>query len=98
MKANTLTSPNPSLSTAGPAHENGAAPAEPLSGPIHLEQQQQQQAQQFQDDSFAGPDPVDIERTAYELYAESGYEEGHSLDHWLEAERRLRHAPLARVA
>lgn len=99
MKANILTSPTSSLSAASPSHENGISLSEPMAGPVHLEQQQQQQhAQQFQDDSFAGPDPRDIERTAYELYAENGYEEGHSLDHWLEAERRLRHAPLARVA
>jgi len=35
-----------------------------------------------------------IAARAYELYAQRGYQEGHDLDHWLEAEREAReHQP-----
>lgn len=30
-----------------------------------------------------------IRARAYQLYCESGYQEGHELDHWLEAERQV---------
>lgn len=100
MKANTLTSPTPVLSSTSPSRFNGCTPVEPLTEPLQIEQQQQQQATSSPDDSVveASPHPQDIERAAYELYAEGGYEEGHSVEHWLEAESRLRQAPLAKVA
>lgn len=31
----------------------------------------------------------EIEQLAYKLYSECGYEHGHDLDHWSEAERRI---------
>jgi hypothetical protein len=42
--------------------------------------------------------PVDIQGSlqemirarAYQLYCESGYQEGHETEHWLEAERQVR--------
>lgn len=30
----------------------------------------------------------EIEQLAYEFYCQCGYEHGHDLEHWLEAERR----------
>jgi hypothetical protein len=41
--------------------------------------------------------PVDIQDSlqekirarAYQLYCESGYQEGHEIEHWLEAERQV---------
>ncbi|ALA60636.1 DUF2934 domain-containing protein [Nitrospira moscoviensis] len=31
----------------------------------------------------------EIEQLAYKLYCECGYEHGHDLEHWSEAERRI---------
>lgn len=31
----------------------------------------------------------DVQKLAYELYCQWGYEHGHDLEHWAEAERRV---------
>ena len=38
----------------------------------------------------AAPTREQIASRAYELFTSSGYQDGHSLDHWLQAERELR--------
>ena len=40
----------------------------------------------------------DIARRAYELYLARGYEHGHDLDDWLQAERDLREAVISTAA
>ena len=35
-------------------------------------------------------DGEDIAAEAYRIYCERGFEDGHDLEHWLEAERRVR--------
>jgi len=37
------------------------------------------------------PSDEAIAARAYEIYAESGYQDGHAEDHWFQAERELRH-------
>ena len=37
-----------------------------------------------------------IEQLAYQLFCECGYEHGHDLEHWAEAERRIREQHLAK--
>lgn len=39
-----------------------------------------------------------IAARAYELFERDGHSHGHDLDHWLEAERQLVQAPVARPA
>jgi hypothetical protein len=43
------------------------------------------------------PDPEQVRQLAYELWEAQGRPEGHSLEHWREAERRIAHdaAPAA---
>lgn len=40
-------------------------------------------------ESTAVPCPEEVEKVAYELYLESGCEDGHSEEHWLMAERLI---------
>jgi hypothetical protein len=98
MKTDTLKSSLYGSPIQIPTHEN--APAEEPSRPGHSQAEEEQQQHTASLDGHRGsaPDPQEIERAAYELYAASGYTEGHSLDHWLEAERVLSSGPLTRVA
>jgi hypothetical protein len=44
-------------------------------------------------ESLAGHEPVtddDVARRAHELYRDRGWDDGHDLDDWLQAERELR--------
>ncbi|MES2707764.1 MAG: DUF2934 domain-containing protein [Verrucomicrobiota bacterium] len=61
------------------------------------QQQQQQQAPEISDTPGFTPSQQDIELAAYELYSGSGFEEGRSLEHWLEAERRLQSRPQSSI-
>lgn len=36
------------------------------------------------------PNPADVARRAFELYCERGYQDGHDVQDWLQAERELR--------
>lgn len=42
-----------------------------------------------QSDEYAKPFHARISERAYALYEQHGREDGHALDHWLEAERQL---------
>ena len=40
----------------------------------------------------------DIARRAFEIYCERGFQHGHDVEHWLQAERELRGSVTAAVA
>jgi DUF2934 family protein len=43
------------------------------------------------------PSHDDVARRAYELFEARGGENGHDLEHWLDAERELSHTPASNV-
>jgi hypothetical protein len=47
------------------------------------------QAKQDPQQAQTSPTPDEIAAEAYALFAASGYEHGHDLEHWLAAEQRL---------
>jgi ABC-type glutathione transport system ATPase component len=46
-------------------------------------------------DQISGSPEETVRRMAYEIYEERGKEDGHALEHWLEAECRNREQPVA---
>ena len=59
------------------------APRNPVERPSH------EHTTANQSDQYAQPFHVRISERAYALYEQHGREDGHALDHWLEAERQL---------
>lgn len=97
MKAITPTS-SPVSSTQLPVTQKqfqGNADSQPAQSPS---QSQQQQQQQQADDPDGRASHERIAEEAYRLYSENGFEDGHCLEHWLEAERRIRHSGATAIA
>jgi hypothetical protein len=87
------TPPNPQsvepggLESAAPELTTEAAAQLPDSAAIAEES-----AAIYPDTNEGAPSPEDIAIEAYRIYMAGGARDGHDLDHWLEAERRLSNA------
>ncbi|RYD33562.1 MAG: DUF2934 domain-containing protein [Verrucomicrobiaceae bacterium] len=98
MKTITPTS-NPVSTTQLPTAQKqfqGNADSQPAQSQSQTQDQQQQQQQGNDPGGHVSHDRIAEE--AYRLYCENGSEDGHCLENWLEAERRLRHSGTTAIA
>lgn len=83
---------NSSYQTQAQSQENGNET------PLQSQEQQQPQTGEASSGPWFTPSREEIELAAYHLYSTRGFEEGHDLDNWLEAEQILQNSPASRLS